>query len=152
MRVDGNDVLAVLVAVREARKRCLEQGRAVLVESMTYRYLTLGRTQCYWSYYSDTRRVGHHSTSDDSFAYRARQEVEDRKRLDNPLSRLRLFLESRGWWNAEEEQALKTKQKREVLEAFKRGEVMKRWELKELFEDVYGGEEPWNLVSHAGSP
>ena len=37
VRVDGNDVLAVLGAVREARKLCLEQGRAVLVEAMTYR-------------------------------------------------------------------------------------------------------------------
>lgn len=37
IRVDGNDVLAVLGAVREARRRCLEQGRAVLVEAMTYR-------------------------------------------------------------------------------------------------------------------
>jgi len=126
VRVDGNDVLAVLVAVREARRRCVEQGRAVLVESMTY-------------------RVGHHSTSDDSFAYRARQEVEDRKRLDNPLARLRLFLESRGWWDAEEEEALKAKQKQEVLEAFKRAEQLKRFPLSELFSDVYGGEEPWNL-------
>ncbi|KAF8490753.1 branched-chain alpha-keto acid dehydrogenase E1-alpha subunit [Gautieria morchelliformis] len=126
VRVDGNDVLAVLAAVREARRRCIEQGRAVLVESMTY-------------------RVGHHSTSDDSFAYRARQEVEDRKRIDNPLSRLRLFLESRGWWDAAEETALKSRQKQDVLDAFKRAEVAKQWELKELFGDVYGGEEPWNL-------
>jgi 2-oxoisovalerate dehydrogenase E1 component alpha subunit len=37
VRVDGNDVLAVLAAIREARKRCLEQGRAVLVEAMSYR-------------------------------------------------------------------------------------------------------------------
>jgi 2-oxoisovalerate dehydrogenase E1 component alpha subunit len=37
VRVDGNDVLAVLGAVREARRRCLESGRAVLVEAMTYR-------------------------------------------------------------------------------------------------------------------
>lgn len=37
VRVDGNDVLAVLSAVREARKRTLEQGRAVLVEAMSYR-------------------------------------------------------------------------------------------------------------------
>ena len=39
-----------------------------------------------------------------------------------------------------------------MLEAFKRAEVTKRWELKELFEDVYGGEEPWNLVSHVRQP
>ena len=39
IRVDGNDVFAVLSAVREGRKRCVEQGRAVLIESMTYRYV-----------------------------------------------------------------------------------------------------------------
>lgn len=38
IRVDGNDILAVINVVSEARKRCLEQGRAVLVEAMTYRY------------------------------------------------------------------------------------------------------------------
>ena len=65
LRVDGNDVLAVLGAVREARRRALDGGnggRAVLVECMSY-------------------RVGHHSTSDDSFAYRAKQEVEDWKKI-----------------------------------------------------------------------
>lgn len=39
IRVDGNDVLAVLGAVREAKKRCLEGGRAVLLEAMTYRWV-----------------------------------------------------------------------------------------------------------------
>ncbi|KAF8518257.1 thiamine diphosphate-binding protein [Hysterangium stoloniferum] len=127
VRVDGNDVLAVISAVGEARKRCIAQERAVLVEFMTY-------------------RVGHHSTSDDSFAYRARQEVEDRKRIDNPLTRLRLFLESRKWWDAAEEEALKAKQKRVVMDALKKAEATSRWELKELFTDVYGGEEPWNIA------
>lgn len=37
IRVDGNDVLAVLSATREARRRCVENGRGVLVEAMTYR-------------------------------------------------------------------------------------------------------------------
>ena len=37
IRVDGNDVLAVLSATREARRRCVESGRAVLIEAMTYR-------------------------------------------------------------------------------------------------------------------
>ncbi|KAJ4482312.1 thiamine diphosphate-binding protein [Lentinula aciculospora] len=126
IRVDGNDVLAVLTAVREARERCLEQGRAVLVECMSY-------------------RVGHHSTSDDSFAYRARSEVEDRKRIDNPLVRFRLFMENRGWWNIEAEEELKTRLKADVLKAFKHAEVQSRWELGELFTDIYAGEEPWNI-------
>ncbi|KAF5389286.1 hypothetical protein D9757_003404 [Collybiopsis confluens] len=126
IRVDGNDILAVLVAVREARKRSLEQGRAVLVECMSY-------------------RVGHHSTSDDSFAYRARSEVEDRKRIDNPLVRFRLFMEERGWWNAEAEEELKTRLRADVMKAFKHAETQSRAELGELFTDIYGGEEPWNI-------
>jgi len=127
VRVDGNDILAVITAVREARRRCLDQGRAVLVEAMTY-------------------RVGHHSTSDDSFAYRARAEVEDWKRIDNPITRFRLFMQSRGWWNAENEAELKARLKADVMKAFKRTDSLKRCELGDLFTDVYGGQEPWNLV------
>ncbi|EIN12930.1 hypothetical protein PUNSTDRAFT_50148 [Punctularia strigosozonata HHB-11173 SS5] len=126
VRVDGNDVLAVLGAVREARRRCVETGKGVLVEAMTY-------------------RVGHHSTSDDSFAYRARQEVEERKRIDNPIARFRFWLESRGWWNEDREEELKARLKKEVMSAFKKAESLKRAELSELFSDVYAGEEPWNI-------
>ncbi|KAJ8583586.1 hypothetical protein M405DRAFT_917086 [Rhizopogon salebrosus TDB-379] len=125
VRVDGNDVLAVMNAVKEARRRCLEGGRAVLVEMMTY-------------------RVGHHSTSDDSFAYRGRQEVENKKMIDNPITRFRLFMESQGWWNETYEEELKLRLKQDVLKAFKRAETLKRANLKELFIDVYA-EEPWNI-------
>lgn len=90
--------------------------------------------------------VGHHSTSDDSFAYRPRQEVEDRKRIDNPIARFRLFLHSQGWWSDAEEEELKERLKQDVMKAFKKAEATKRWPLSELFEDVYGGEQPWNLV------
>ncbi|KAK0464652.1 branched-chain alpha-keto acid dehydrogenase E1-alpha subunit [Desarmillaria tabescens] len=126
IRVDGNDVLAVMTAVKEARQRCVEQGRPALVEAMTY-------------------RVGHHSTSDDSFAYRARSEVEDRKRIDNPIVRFRLFMESQGWWDAEAEEALKTRLKADVMKEFKRAESTSLCEVGELFTDVYGGEMPWNI-------
>lgn len=91
--------------------------------------------------------VGHHSTSDDSFAYRPRQEVEDRKRVDNPIARFKLFLESKGWWSSEDEEAYKDKARKEIMTAFKRAENLPRPEISEMFTDVYGGEEPWNLVS-----
>jgi 2-oxoisovalerate dehydrogenase E1 component alpha subunit len=59
IRVDGNDIWAVREATKRARELALtDGGRPVLIECMTY-------------------RVAHHSTSDDSFAYRARVEVED---------------------------------------------------------------------------
>ncbi|KAK0221982.1 branched-chain alpha-keto acid dehydrogenase E1-alpha subunit [Armillaria fumosa] len=126
IRVDGNDVLAVMTAVKEARRRCVEQGRPALVEAMTY-------------------RLGHHSTSDDSFAYRARSEVEDRKRIDNPIARFRLFMESQGWWDAEAEEALKAKLKADVMKEFRRAESVSLCEVGQLFTDVYGGEMPWNI-------
>ena len=90
--------------------------------------------------------VGHHSTSDDSFAYRARSEVENQIKVDNPLSRFRLFLEARGWWSPSDEDEMKADIKKAVLQAFKRAESRKRHELKELFTDIYGGPEPWNIV------
>ncbi|KAH8825054.1 thiamine diphosphate-binding protein [Flagelloscypha sp. PMI_526] len=126
IRVDGNDVLAVLSAVREGRRRCLDQGRAVLIEAMTY-------------------RVGHHSTSDDSFAYRARSEVENRKRIDNPIARFKAYLESKGWWDDAAEEDLKARHKADVMKAFKHAESLPRAQLSEIFTDVYGGEEPWNI-------
>ncbi|KAI0712671.1 branched-chain alpha-keto acid dehydrogenase E1-alpha subunit [Earliella scabrosa] len=126
IRVDGNDVLAVYAAVKEARRRCIEDGRAVLVETMTY-------------------RVGHHSTSDDSFAYRPRKEVEERKRLDNPILRFRAYLESRGWWSKDEDEAHVRRVKAEVQAAYKNAEKQPRPAVSEMFTDVYGGEEPWNL-------
>jgi 2-oxoisovalerate dehydrogenase E1 component alpha subunit len=58
IRVDGNDALATLSAVREARRRAVEGKKGVLVEAMTY-------------------RVGHHSTSDDSSKYRPVEEVKE---------------------------------------------------------------------------
>ncbi|KAG9315736.1 thiamine diphosphate-binding protein [Chiua virens] len=126
IRVDGNDILAVFNAVKEARRRCLESGRAALVEAMTY-------------------RIGHHSTSDDSFAYRGRQEVENWKKIDNPITRFRLFMESRGWWNEQEEEELKARLKNDVITTLKRAETLSQSDLRDLFTDVYGGEEPWNL-------
>lgn len=55
-------------------------------------------------------------------------------------------MESQGWWNGEAEEDLKTRLKADVMKAFKKAENVKRCELGELFTDVYGGEEPWNIV------
>ena len=93
--------------------------------------------------------MGHHSTSDDSFAYRPRKEGEDRNRLDNPVLRFRLFLEARGWWSADEEAALVAASKAEVGAAYKRAERLPKPPVAEMFEEVYGGEMPWNLVRRA---
>ncbi|KAF7359858.1 2-oxoisovalerate dehydrogenase subunit alpha [Mycena venus] len=53
------------------------------------------------------RNNGHHNSSDDSFVYRQRSEVEDRKRVDNPIARFRLSMESHRRWDAVAEEELK---------------------------------------------
>ncbi|KAG8969999.1 hypothetical protein FRC03_012452 [Tulasnella sp. 419] len=126
IRVDGNDALAVYTAMKEARRRAIEGNKAVLVEAMSY-------------------RVGHHSTSDDSFAYRAKQEVEDWKKIDNPHHRFRKYLESKGWWSPEEEDSVRASQKKEVLSAFQKAEKLPKPRLDNLFLDVYD-KMPWNLI------
>jgi len=98
LRVDGNDIFAVYEATKEARRRALEDGfRPILLEFMSY-------------------RVSHHSTSDDSFAYRTRGEVETWKVRDNPICRLRQWPESKKLWNEQLEKQTKTRIRKEILE------------------------------------
>jgi 2-oxoisovalerate dehydrogenase E1 component alpha subunit len=120
LRVDGNDIFAVRRATKEARRLALEDGgRPVLIEMMAY-------------------RVGHHSTSDDSFAYRQRVEVEDWKRRDNPITRLRKWLEGRSLWDEAREKTLRSTLRKEVLTAFERAEKLKKPAIKYAFLDVWG--------------
>lgn len=92
--------------------------RPVLIEAMSY-------------------RVSHHSTSDDSFAYRARVEVEDWKRRDSPIIRLRKWMENKGIWDEEKEQRTRQELRNEILLAFKKAEKEKKPPLRAIFEDVY---------------
>ena len=48
-------------------------------------------------------RIGHHSTSDDSSAYRSVDEVSYWDQQDNPITRLRQFMVNAGWWDEEAE-------------------------------------------------
>lgn len=119
IRVDGNDIWAVREATKRARELALEDGgKPVLIEALTY-------------------RVSHHSTSDDSFAYRARVEVEDWKRRDNPIIRLRKWMESQNIWSDEKEKEARERLRREVLQAFKEAEREKKPPVRAMFEDVY---------------
>lgn len=76
VRVDGNDVLAVYRATREAVERAREGGGPSLIEALTY-------------------RVGPHTTADDPSRYRDQVEVERWRALD-PIERYRRFLERSG--------------------------------------------------------
>jgi 2-oxoisovalerate dehydrogenase E1 component alpha subunit len=119
IRVDGNDIFAVREATLAARKMALENGgRPILIEAMSY-------------------RVSHHSTSDDSFAYRARVEVEEWKRRDNPISRLRKWMEKKGLWDDDKENEARTEIRKQVLQELSAAQKEVKPPLRALFEDVY---------------
>lgn len=76
LRIDGNDVLAVLAATRIALNRARSGGGATFIEAVTY-------------------RLGPHTTADDPTRYRDAAELESWQAKD-PLVRLRHLLEREG--------------------------------------------------------
>lgn len=75
VRVDGNDVLAVYQAAREAVRRARDGEGPTLIECVTF-------------------RMGPHSTADDPTRYRTEEEMEKWRRLD-PLARFEAYLKAR---------------------------------------------------------
>ena len=76
LQVDGNDVLAVHVASREAVERARDDGGPTLIECVTY-------------------RLGVHTTADDPTKYRSEEEVRAWEKKD-PLTRFHAYLEKKN--------------------------------------------------------
>ncbi|WP_394770118.1 pyruvate dehydrogenase (acetyl-transferring) E1 component subunit alpha [Lacisediminihabitans sp.] len=89
LRVDGNDVLAVMAATRIALDRARSGGGPTFIEAVTY-------------------RMGPHTTSDDPTRYRDAAELE-RWAAKDPISRLRAYLEHEGLLTEEFEASVQAK-------------------------------------------
>jgi 2-oxoisovalerate dehydrogenase E1 component alpha subunit len=76
IQVDGNDVLAVMAATREALERARHGGGPTFIEAVTY-------------------RMGAHTTADDPTRYRDANELEDWAAKD-PISRVEALLDRKG--------------------------------------------------------
>ncbi|PJF17770.1 hypothetical protein PSACC_02387 [Paramicrosporidium saccamoebae] len=124
-RVDGNDLLAVYNTTQLARKMALEKNSPVLIEAITY-------------------RVGHHSTSDDSTAYRGQEEIDNWTKASNPITKFANYLKNKNWWSDEQEKSLRDQVRKQVLTEFTAAEQQKKPAIDEMFTDVYD-EMPWNL-------
>jgi pyruvate dehydrogenase E1 component alpha subunit/2-oxoisovalerate dehydrogenase E1 component alpha subunit len=122
-RVDGNDVLAVYGAVREARERALSGGGAAFLEMLTY-------------------RIGAHSSSDDPRVYRDEREVEEWRKKD-PLERYRRWLISEGFWDERRDSELRSKLDGEIKTALTRAESAPPPEVDTLFDDVFEDVPSW---------
>lgn len=85
-QIDGNDIVAVRVAVEEAIGRARTGEGPSLIEALTY-------------------RLGDHTTADDARRYREEKDVSAQWAND-PLARIRAYLGARGWWSKDDEEAL----------------------------------------------
>lgn len=82
-------------------------------------------------------RVGHHSTSDDSSAYREISEITKWTTEESPIQKLRLYLEAKGWWDQNAENSWTSETKKLVLDTMKDAEKKTKPGWKEMFHDVY---------------
>ena len=94
LQVDGNDLIAVLAAMEQARERALSGQGGTVLELLTY-------------------RLSDHTTADDARRYRDDAEVKAAW-LKEPLIRLRKYLTAQGVWNEAEEAAWKVECERLV--------------------------------------
>jgi len=126
VRVDGNDVLAVFQATKEAAARARDDGVPTLIEAVTY-------------------RIGPHSTADDATKYREQADVDRWAELD-PLKRYREWLESSG--NADGSFFDDVEKEAKEFAAKTRVGVISSEPrpVSELFEWVFGGELPPHLA------
>jgi len=113
IQVDGNDVLAVYTAAREAVERARAGEGPTLIECVTY-------------------RLGVHTTADDPTKYRTQEEVTAWEQKD-PLTRFRAYLEKKDLL----EDGLEQRVDEEIAEAVRRFEATPPPDPLLVFDHVY---------------
>jgi len=113
IQVDGNDVLAVYAAAREAVDRARAGDGPTLIECVTY-------------------RLGVHTTADDPTKYRSDAEVAMWEQKD-PLTRFKAYLEKRNLL----EEGLDQRVDEEIAEAIRRFEATPPADPLVMFDHVY---------------
>lgn len=126
VRVDGNDVLAVYVALRDAAARARAGEGPTFLECVTY-------------------RMGAHSSSDDPSRYRSSEEVALWATRD-PVDRFRRYLARRGLVTEASDEALLAELTAEISAAIAEAERHPNAAREQIFDDVYR-ELPWHLAA-----
>ena len=101
IQVDGNDILAVYAAAKEAVDRARSGGGPSMLENVTY-------------------RMSVHTTADDPTRYRTNEEVELWEKRD-PITRFQKYLTDKGLLSPEKVDTLEEEIKAEI------GDVEQRW-------------------------
>lgn len=125
IQVDGNDILAVYAAAKEAADRARSGDGPTMIECVTY-------------------RITMHTTADDPKRYRTDEEVEGWKKKD-PLVRFEKYLTDKGVAAKDTFQALETEVKEDIQTAVDRAEeLMKKLDDPlHMFEHAYAELPPY---------
>jgi pyruvate dehydrogenase E1 component alpha subunit len=124
IRVDGNDLLAILQVTREAADRARAGEGPTLIEALTY-------------------RRGAHSSSDDPSVYRDPSEPK-KWETNDPIERFRRHLAKQGVWTEELEKQLRSQLEKDIVAAHDRSQALPPPAVETLFDDVFE-ERPWHL-------
>jgi pyruvate dehydrogenase E1 component alpha subunit len=116
IQVDGNDILAVIVAAREAVEKARTGGGPSLIEAVTY-------------------RLAMHTTADDPRKYRSDEEVAEWQARD-PLPRFRDYLRRKKLLDDQTESATEEEIRKALDEAIEKYEKY-RHDPYELFKYMY---------------
>lgn len=118
IRVDGTDVFAVYNATKLAREYVLKNNKPIVIEAMAY-------------------RIGHHSTSDDSTAYRSVDDLKVWDTVEHPIWKLKNFMKNKNWWDENAESEYTKSVRKEVLAQISKSEKKLKPDWREMFNDVY---------------
>lgn len=126
IRVDGMDVFAVYLAVKEALDRARRGEGPTLIEAVTMRF-------------------GPHTTADDPTKYRDQEKIdEERDRLD-PLLRVERLMKNLNMWDEEWVEKIEKEIDTELNEAIDRMEAYEKPNPAHMFDYVF--EEPtWTIA------
>ena len=120
--VDGNDILAVYAAAKEAAQNARNGGGPTLIEAFTY-------------------RMGDHTTSDDAARYRTKDEVLAWEKKD-PVVRFQIYLKKKGLWDEAYEKEVQDKAVEFVEKAVAAAEAKPPATVEDLFAFTYAAMTP----------
>ncbi|VXC64659.1 3-methyl-2-oxobutanoate dehydrogenase subunit alpha [Arthrobacter sp. 9AX] len=123
LRVDGNDVLAVMAATRVALDRARHGGGPTFIEAVSY-------------------RMGPHTTADDPTRYRDANELEDWAAKD-PISRVEALLDRKGLLTPELQQQVRDKADAVAREMRAGCTTMPDPQPLDIFKHVYSTPNSW---------
>lgn len=117
LRVDGNDILAMISAMREAIERARRGDGPTFIEAVTY-------------------RLSLHTTADDPKVYRDDAEIEPWQERC-PIVRLERLLNNRGLLDSDGAEAVRAECDAEVLEAREQFRKIAKARPREVFDHLY---------------